>query len=148
MCILVDESRVPPPGAWLGQSYQPLEFMDGYWHCSRCQKFGHGVNNCSEKVAGSYEKGPESSGKCVIGAKSNIEYTVAPTQNEWQKSKRRRQKSKLRWTPKKQLQQKIGGAPFTVEKPILSDTRELPQYNLKSNAFADKSYLYIVFRFI
>ena len=48
ICLLADKSKEPPKGAWLGKSYQPIEFLEGLWYCGNCQSFGHGRGACEE----------------------------------------------------------------------------------------------------
>lgn len=41
-------SKPPPKGAWIGKSYQSLDYDEGHWYCGSSKVFGHAHNSCQK----------------------------------------------------------------------------------------------------
>lgn len=49
LCILVEKSKKPTKGAWLGKTFQEIEYMEGHWYCGECLRFGHASGACKKR---------------------------------------------------------------------------------------------------
>ncbi|KMT10670.1 hypothetical protein BVRB_5g117840 [Beta vulgaris subsp. vulgaris] len=114
LCLLMEGNKTPPSGAWLGKSFQPLEFMEGQWFCEFCNKCGHSGYSCRKKgdgklpesaTSGERNENPKATWLQVGQQKKvNLNGIVAKRG----KSKSREKSAATRWTPKKLTEKEIG----------------------------------------
>ncbi|XP_048501487.1 uncharacterized protein LOC125497831 [Beta vulgaris subsp. vulgaris] len=111
LCLLMEGAIKPPSGAWLGKSFQPLEFMEGQWFCESCNVSGHSGNSCRNNRAPEVAKGgklPENPEATWVPSGYKKKVNTKEMITERGKSKIRGKSHNSRWTPKKTKEKETG----------------------------------------